>query len=650
MDDGVFERNTSMSAADIDNWLNANFSSGCISPSTGFTTPDPQGWSDANYKYMYGGNVTAGTAIYDAAQLYHMNPQVILSTLQKEQSIVSGSAGCHNYPDPNAPYSSTPNSSSTFTCNIRGSTLCTYACIYAGGCMNIAEGYDCPGYCRVSSEGFNAQITLGTWIQRFGEKRAYGTMTGYPGYETGDETNYYSGPMTQGYRQRISGGQTFYFDGTWTSNDGTGVMISNGATASLYNYTPFTSGNSNFDTIFQNWFGSIYDQFTWAPQSQYAYTDNTKTTPVDLTNLLPGQKVYIGFTAKNTGDVTWSNSGSNPIHVGTSSPQDRNSSFCDISDNPAWLGCSRAANMTESSVAPGQIGTFEFWYKVPGQTGTYDEHFNLVAEGLKWMEDPGLYFHTVVKQPTYTWSLQSQYAYTDNTKTTSVDLTKLTAGQKVFIGFTALNTGNVAWSNTGSSPVHAGTSSPLDRSSSFCDTSWISCNRPANLSESSVAPGQTGTFEFWYQAPGRTGVYQEHFRPVVEGVTWMNDIGLSYYTVVHFDTSGGNTVGPNSQLSAGQSITTSNGNYRLILQGDGNLVLYSINRAIWSSGTTGNPITKAIMQSDGNFVLYDSQFKPYWSTNTAGKGTSSLIVQNDGNLVIYNSSQATWNTRTNGQF
>ena len=275
IDDFTFENTGSMSASTVDSWLNANFPNSCISSNNGFTTPDPQGWSDSQNQYLFGANTSAGKAITDAAALYHVNPQVILATLQKEQSIVGGGAGCHtNNPDPNWPFSNTPAANTTFTCTINGkSTTCTYACptAFGGGCMNIAMSYGCPGYCSARDESFQLQLTLGSWILRFSEERAYGILTGYTGYETGDENFTYSGPMTAGYRQRVVGGQSIYYDGTYTTSDGTTVTIANGATASLYTYTPFISGNQSFDNIFQGaisdgylGFGSVQSNDTFA--------------------------------------------------------------------------------------------------------------------------------------------------------------------------------------------------------------------------------------------------------------------------------------------------------------------------------------------------------------------------------------------------
>jgi hypothetical protein len=96
---------------------------------------------------------------------------------------------------------------------------------------------------------------------------------------------------------------------------------------------------------------------------------------------------------------------------------------------------------------------------------------------------------------------------------------------------------------------------------------------------------------------------------------------------------------PNQGLMAGQSITSTNGQFRLILQSDGNLVLYAAGLgATWASNTWGRPnIWDAVMQTDGNLVVYDLRGNALWASNTNGHPGAYLIVQNDGNLVIYDS-------------
>ncbi len=52
------------------------------------------------------------------------------------------------------------------------------------------------------------------------------------------------------------------------------------------------------------------------------------------------------------------------------------------------------------------------------------------------------------------------------------------------------------------------------------------------------------------------------------------------------------------------------------------------------------------MQTDGNFVLYNFDGKPLWSSKTNGQNNSFLIMQDDGNLVIYKPDTAVWATMT----
>jgi hypothetical protein len=239
----------------------------------------------------------------------------------------------------------------------------------------------------------------------------------------------------------------------------------------------------------------------------------------------PGQRKYVGFTAKNTGNTTWTNSGPNPARVGTTHSLDRQSSFSDST----WINNTRPALMKEASVAPGQTATFEFWVKAPtNQSGSFNEYFDILLEGKAWLHDIGFNYAASVVRPQYSWQLTSQYAYTDSSKTVGTGLHSLTPNQTAYVGFTAKNTGNITWRNDGSNPVDVGTTNPYDHSSVLCGSGWLGCNRPTRMIESSVAPGQTATFEFYIKAPSTKGNYLTYFNPVVEGITWMNSIGFNY--------------------------------------------------------------------------------------------------------------------------
>jgi hypothetical protein len=101
-------------------------------------------------------------------------------------------------------------------------------------------------------------------------------------------------------------------------------------------------------------------------------------------------------------------------------------------------------------------------------------------------------------------------------------------------------------------------------------------------------------------------------------------------------------------------------NHQLILQHDGNLVLYKLNRKegtkgydcdncrkdsndpdedkspIWASGTSSYPGTRVAFQQDGNLVVYGVKENALWSSDTWNKGTNpkTLTLTEQGRLVI----------------
>jgi hypothetical protein len=58
------------------------------------------------------------------------------------------------------------------------------------------------------------------------------------------------------------------------------------------------------------------------------------------------------------------------------------------------------------------------------------------------------------------------------------------------------------------------------------------------------------------------------------------------------------------KLERGQSLTSRNGAYTLMLQDDGNLVLGAGGEAVWATGTNGQDVERLEVQKDGNCVLY----------------------------------------------
>ena len=107
----------------------------------------------------------------------------------------------------------------------------------------------------------------------------------------------------------------------------------------------------------------------------------------------------------------------------------------------------------------------------------------------------------------------------------------------------------------------------------------------------------------------------------------------------------GDSMRAGQQLLAGQGLTSSNGSYRLVVQGDGNAVVYaSGGRAIWNSRTAGQSGVRLVMQSDGNLVLYGVR-GALWNTRSGGHPGARAVLQSDGNFVVYGSDgRPLWNS------
>lgn len=252
IDDGVFDNTNSMNASQIDSFLNS-FPNSCLSTNSGFKAIDPVGYNPTS-GYQYGGFVTAGQVIYDASQAYGINPQVLLTTLQKEQSLVVGGAGYCNNGDQHKYAAAVgygcPDSGTTYS--YTGLNL-----YQRNGVTVTSTGTTCVN--SASKAGFTQQVIRAAWLLKFGEQRSKGNINWAVikgNWDNSDDPQTcYGGPMTQGTFQRCPSGATTYYDG-YTTIDGVAVHMDSGATAALYWYTPHFSGNQHFYDIFTGWFGS----------------------------------------------------------------------------------------------------------------------------------------------------------------------------------------------------------------------------------------------------------------------------------------------------------------------------------------------------------------------------------------------------------
>lgn len=111
----------------------------------------------------------------------------------------------------------------------------------------------------------------------------------------------------------------------------------------------------------------------------------------------------------------------------------------------------------------------------------------------------------------------------------------------------------------------------------------------------------------------------------------------------------GDRIQSHREMPEGSFLQSGDGRFKMVVQGDGNLVIYQSNQPIWASNTggIGTPGFKLAIQSDGNVVMYGKN-APIWASNTNGVGTGSytLVMQNDGNLVLYDQNSPIWASGT----
>ncbi len=464
IDDQVFTNKNAMSAAEIQNFLNArvpNCQSGytCLKNYHDPLDPVP--------------GRTAAQLIYDMGQALGLNPQVILVTLQKEQSLVND-----DYP---------------------------YASQY-----QTAMGYGCPdgGSCATEYFGLYNQIRLGATALRAAQYRSCGDYSSIPGWYSWFPTELQRGQTTNGavnpYRL-----------------DQTNTTIGTCATGALYLYTPhrvdgawisrsyrpgiaatYYYGNYNFVTIWKGWFGS-----TWGDPYRAQWVSQTGGS-----TMIAGTAQTVTMTFKNTGNQTWTQ---NQVKLGTSHGLNRASQF---SGGAGWLASNRI-QMVESSVAPGANATFTFALSANVPPGNYAEYFQPLVEGIVWMDDWGAYYPIAVGEATHAAQLVSQQV---------PDM--LPGGLTGTVTLRYKNVGLSTWTNSGATPTRLGTDSAQNHVSPFYTPgSWVSNNR-VGLQEASVPPGGIGTFTFAVTAPS-VGRYTETLNPVIDGVAWMDErVTISFET------------------------------------------------------------------------------------------------------------------------
>ena len=233
--DGVMANSGSMNVAQIDSFLRSKCALG----------------ASCLYAQSFGGR-SAAQVIWQAAQDYGINPQVLLVLLQKEQSLVMQAATATR--------------------------------------LRKATGYGCPDTAACDSRyyGFENQVRRAAELFR---TVLNGGWSNYPAYTT---------TYIQYHPNKSCGG--------------TNVYVENRATSALYRYTPYqpnaaalagggdgcsSYGNRNFYNFFTNWFGSTGSGSSL--QSAIDALNSTYYLPHDVFALKIGENQALEFIGSESG-------------------------------------------------------------------------------------------------------------------------------------------------------------------------------------------------------------------------------------------------------------------------------------------------------------------------------------------------------------
>jgi len=230
---------------------------------------------------------------------------------------------------------------------------------------------------------------------------------------------------------------------------------------------------------------------------------------LSVISLEPNERKKITLRFKNTGQKTWD--GNTWLHVALNNRE--YARVVPVIEDKAFV----AADLHEPSVSPGQVGTFEVELEAGYQPVSYTFEVAPVANGRYKISRSAVFIPIEVQEPRFDYRVVS-----DKNLPSGI----LFQGQKIQGSIKLQNTGNVSWFNYGDHPTRLGTENLRDRRSLLVKQHT---SRIGHLLESEVGPGETGTFLFNLEGPlNYEGRIVERFTPMIEGVRWMDDRGLSF--------------------------------------------------------------------------------------------------------------------------
>ena len=204
--------------------------------------------------------------------------------------------------------------------------------------------------------------------------------------------------------------------------------------------------------------------------------------------------------------------------------------------------------------------------------------------------------------------------------------------------------GEVAYLGTWDAEPGQDRPSPLggDGTNGSPNTGWPRYNRIAIQPADYVGPGQVAWFQFTIVAPSTPGFYRLYLRPLIEGATWMEDIGV-FWLVTVLNPDGSRPPDPPAVYSptgfSHPNVPTAAGTFSTWL------IKESLSTVRVRTVTAGNvdcfsacpakPLAQYVAENGAYAAIHGSYFCPPDYAPCAGK-------VNTFDYAVYNSNLATW--------
>ncbi len=315
--------------------------------------------------------------------------------------------------------------------------------------------------------------------------------------------------------------------------------------------------------------------------------------------LAAGTNATYSLRFKNSGTETWQRGvAGRQVNLGIAGDSQ---AFADLGVN--WMSGNRIATTVEDVVVPGAIGTFTFTLRAPAAIGVYDLPLRPVVDGVVWLEDQGVFVRVVSDLGYHSrWVSQSPNP-TLAPGVTSADLTLVFR-----------NTGTKTWTKGVLGQQAALGIRNDDRTWASLAVGWPDASRPAVQTEASVPPGGNATFTFKVKAPQTPSTYVLSMRPVIDGVTWLDDEGVFVSVVV----TGGvrptlTTAVVQSNLRNSWDVAFVPDGRMLVTERVGNLLVYA-SAAPGDVQLANDPVTG--IHASGEAGLMSVEVDPDFATNS----------------------------------